>query len=71
MIRAEEATMKTKIAEILVNLSKVAARASVENEPLVTLLARETLAIAEVLQKIVEGNAAAKLNPPPPSRPGG
>jgi hypothetical protein len=62
--------MKTKIAEILVNLSKVAARASVEDQPLVTSLARETLAIAEVLQKIVEGNAA-KLNPPPTSRPSG
>ncbi|MGE5193114.1 MAG: hypothetical protein ACM3U2_11505 [Deltaproteobacteria bacterium] len=56
--------MKSKIAEILANLSRVAAKASADDQTLVASLARETLAMAEVIQKIVEGNSATS-NPPP------
>jgi hypothetical protein len=67
---SEALIMNSKIAEILINLSKIAAKASVGDQPLVTSLTRETLAMAEVLQKIVEGNSAT-LNAPPTSRPCG
>ena len=60
--------MIAKIQDVVINLSKVAAKASVEDQPLVATLARETLRMAEVLQKIVEGNATAIA---PPLRKGG
>jgi hypothetical protein len=60
---SEALAMNAKIAEILINLSKIAARASVEDQPLVASLARETLAMAEVLQKIANGSST--LNSPP------
>jgi len=52
--------MTAKIKDVLTNLTRIAAKASKEEQPLVASLARETLSMAEVLQKIVEGNAASR-----------
>ncbi len=48
--------MLTKMTGIVGNLSRLIAKASADNEPLTAALARETLAMAEVLKEVVAAN---------------